>query len=104
MSITSINHFVNSGPWKITIQSAAFAAARVPGANEDVQRRELGDHLRHQVRELVAIGDAVDERKVLVEHRLPVHTVHAGVVEVVALEPPGVDKELSPVLANIDRE
>jgi hypothetical protein len=67
-----------------------------------VERGQLAHHPADQVGQLVAGGDAVHERQVLVQHGLPVDAVHAGVVEVIALQAPGVHEDLAPVLAHVD--
>ena len=80
------------------------AASRVTAAHEDVQRGQFAHHLRQDVGQLRAIGDAIDERQVLRLHRRPVHAVHVAVVEVVALEPPRLGEHLPPLVARIEPE
>ena len=56
---------------------------------------ELADHLRDDVVELTSVGDPIDERHVAILHGRPVDPLHLTVIEVVALEPPRVDEELT---------
>ena len=62
------------------------------------------DHLRDDIGQLAAVGDAIDERQVLGANRRPVDAVHVAVVEVVALEPPRLDEHLPPFVARIEAE
>ncbi len=63
---------------------------------------ELRDHLPDDVAQVLA-GHAVVEHLLVVRpHGRPVHAVHVGDVEVVALEPPRLDEELPPLLARVD--
>ena len=79
-----------------------LAASDVAGADEDVKRRQLGDHLRDDIRQLAAIGDAFGQRGVLGAYRRPVQTVHVAVIEIVALETPRLDEHLPPLVARIE--
>ena len=76
-----------------------FARPLVAAVDEDVQRRQLAHHLREDVGQLAAFGDAIDQRGVLGPDGGPVHAVHLAVVEVVALEAPRLGEHLPPLVA-----
>ena len=78
--------------------AAPHVAAPVVGV-ADVQ---LAEHLAQHVGEVVARGDAVGERAVLLPHAVPVDAVHLRVVEEVALQPPGLVQHLLPLVARVD--
>ncbi len=78
--------------------------ARVSAADEGVQRGELADHLRDNVVQFVAVGDAIDEGQIAVAHGGPIDALHVAVVEVVALQPPGIEKEAAELFARIGGE
>ena len=78
--------------------------ARVSAADEGVERGELADHLRDDVVQLAAIGDAIDEGQIAVAHGGPINALHVAVVEVVALQPPGIEKEAADTLAGVGGE
>ena len=67
--------------------------ARVAAANKSMQRGKLADHLRDHIVKLVAVGHAIHQRQVAVAHRRPIHAMHVAVVEVVALQPPCIQKD-----------
>ena len=58
---------------------------------------ELAEHLPDQVRQLGAGGDAIDQRQVAVAHRIPVDPRHLGVPEQLALQPPRLGQDLTPL-------
>ena len=76
----------------------------VAAADEGVESGELADHLRDDIVELVAVGDAIDERQIALAHGDPVDALHVAVVEVVALQPPGIEEEAVELLARSGME
>jgi len=81
-----------------------LALAVVPAADVHVEGGQLADHLPQQVAQLRAVGDPGGQRLVLLAHRRPVQVVHVGVIEVVALEAPGLDEHLPELLAGVKGE
>ena len=51
--------------------------------------------------QLVAVGDAIDEREIAVAHGDPVDALHVAIVEIVALEAPCVEEDAAKLLARI---
>ncbi len=70
-----------------------FRLSLVAAMDEGVQRRQLTDHLRNHIVQFIAIRDAIDQGQIPPLHRDPVHAMHVPVVEVVAFQPPRVEKE-----------
>src|ERR1700756_1961531 len=66
---------------------------RIAATDEDVQRGKLADHLSDDIIQLIAIRHAIDEREIAVADGFPVESVRVAVVEVVALEAPGVEEQ-----------
>ena len=63
---------------------------------------EFADHLAQDVSEIVAAGDIGKQNFVLLPHRFPIHAVHAGLEEVIALLPPDLVEDLPPLGGRID--
>ena len=80
------------------------AGANIAADDEVVQGGEFSDHLGEDVGEVGARGDAVDERGVLGLDGGPVDAVHAAIVEVIAVQAPGLVVHLSPLIARAERE
>ena len=78
------------------------ALAQLARRDLAVQQAQLAHHLRHDLGQLAALGDAFHQRRVLGAHRGPVHAVHVLVVEEVALHAPGVIEHLAPFGLGID--
>ncbi len=57
---------------------------------------KLPDHFTQDVREVVAIGRIRHERLIFLANRVPVHAIHAGFKEIVALLPPDFVEDLVP--------
>jgi hypothetical protein len=58
--------------------------------HEGVQGGELSHHFRNQVVQFLAVAHAIDQFAVSIAHSGPVHAVHVLVVEIVAMQPPGI--------------
>ena len=74
----------------------------ISAADVGVRVGKLADHLAQDVGEVVAIGGVRHERLILLANRLPVHAVHAGFKEIVALLPPDFVEDLLPFGRRID--
>src|SRR6185437_2722769 len=66
--------------------------ALVATKDERMEGGKLAYHLRDHIVQLVAVRHAVDERQISVAHGNPVDALHVRIVIVVALEPPGIEK------------
>ena len=69
-----------------------------------VGRAQLALHLPHQVRELEPAGHLVEQGKVPVVHRLPVHPRHVLDPEVGLLQAPRLGVHLPPLRRRVDRD
>src|SRR5690348_12104961 len=63
---------------------------------------ELTARERDEITKVRTMPDVRQERRVLLVHGLPIRAVHLGVVEVIALRPPGFLEDLGPLRARID--
>src|SRR6056297_168319 len=66
----------------------AFRRLEIAAGNIGVADVELGDHLAHQVVEILARGHVLDQRAVARAQRVPVVAVHVRYVEIIAEPPP----------------
>ena len=69
-----------------------------------MERREFADHLRNDVVEFGAIGDAIDEGEIAIARGGPVDALHVLVVEIVALKTPGIEEDAAIFVAGIGGE
>jgi len=67
-----------------------------------VRRAQLALHLPHQIRELVAARDSIDQRQIAVVDGVPVDLGHVVGPELVALQTPRLAVHLSPLCARVD--
>ena len=79
-----------------------FGLFLVTAAAVRVRRIQLADQLADDEIHVPPRHRVVDQAAVLRAHRGPVHAVHSGVVEIVALEAPRVVEDLTPLGARVD--
>ena len=66
------------------------AFPRIASEDEGVERRKFTHHAGDEGAQFVAVPHAPQQLAVFLPHQLPIDAVHVGVVEIVAVEPPGI--------------
>ena len=62
--------------------------------NKRVQRRELAHHLRDHIVQFFAIRHAIHQWQIAIANPRPIQSMHIAVVEIIALQPPGIEIKL----------
>ena len=78
--------------------------ADVAAAVVGVADVEFAEHLAQAIRQVATRADAVGQGAILLPDAFPIHAMHLGVIEEIALQPPGLVQHLLPFFARIDAQ
>src|SRR5262245_7776490 len=104
-------HPIAAGLWIAFEQRAERAhlhligpAPQVAASDESVKCRQLSHQLSDDIVQLLAVSDAIYQGKIFLAHGNPIDAMHLSVIEIVALQPPGVDEQFTKLIAWFERE
>src|SRR5215471_14709540 len=70
-------------------------APHITADDESVKSRQLSHQLSYDIVQLLAVGDPIYQGEIFLAHGYPIDAMHLSVIEIVALQPPGVDEQLT---------
>src|SRR5215475_9772094 len=79
-------------------------APHIAADDESVKRRQLSHQLSYDIVQLLAVGDSIYQGEIFLAHGDPIDTMHPSVIEIVALQPPGVDEQFTKLITWFKRE